>query len=139
MIDGGLRVLFRQHLPQAMWISIESGATQLGIPDAHYLFDYNYSGWIEFKQTSINAVSIRPHQIAFAERYWRMGGRCFLAVRQKRKKTARIPACDDLYIFQGNRVRKVAYGGLAATIPLIRYDGGPSRWDWDKIKSLLSS
>lgn len=132
MSDGDLRKIFREHLPNAMWTSIESGSTAAGIPDSHFLFEYDTPGWIEFKLTSTNAVKIGTFQIAFAEKYWRMGGRCFLAVRKKKT------GCDELHLFAGKRVRSVSKGGLRGAIPLGRFSGGPKKWDWWRIEEILT-
>ena len=139
MSDGGLRALFRTHLPEGMWTTVETGSTSQGVPDTHFLFTYSRSGWIEFKLTKANAVVIRPHQIAFAERYWRLGGRCFFAVRKKRPQTKRLSACDELHLFTGDRGRPLLAHGLKAGISLGIWSGGPAKWNWSAVQTFLTA
>lgn len=137
MIDGGLRKLFRQYLAPRGWDlqAIETGGTGLGIPDSNLCHPDCGEIWIEYKHTTANAVSIRAEQVAWAERRIRHGGRVFLAVRRRNAPTR----ADELHLFNSIDTRFVSDGGLRAATPLVRTNGGPSRWHWDEIDSALKS
>lgn len=136
MIDGGLRKLFRLHLPEAHWTSIETGGTGLGIPDSEYCFPGGRQGWVEFKQTSAIAVRVAPEQVAWAERRVRVGGRVALAVRCKTPASARRTVRDALFLYGGAQARAVLLNGLR-TPPMGLWEGGPARWNWREIKDIL--
>src|SRR6266853_6187617 len=127
--DGSLRIEFRKHLRDAQWTSIETGLTEGGVPDAYYIFAGGVEGWIEHKKTSANAVVFQPLQIGWLSRHARLGGRCFVAVRQTKT--------NDLYLFRGADVAAIQEKGLRGASPLGRWSGGPSKWDWLFIKSIL--
>ncbi len=135
-IDGGLRKLFRDKLPEAQWTSIETGGTGLGIPDSEFCFPGNRQGWIEFKKTAAIAVQIDPEQVAWAERRVRVGGRIFLIVRKKALAGARRKACDELWLYPGSQARAVLLNGLQ-TPPMAMWEGGPAHWDWQRIRDFL--
>lgn len=131
-IDGGLRLIFRTNLPLIHWTSIESGLTESGIPDAEGCLHGN-EFWNEYKQTNgwkIAKNRTTTFQIAWHERRARSGGRSFISVR--RNSTA-----DELWMFFGKDVRAVYTGGLLATPPIGNWEGGPSKWPWDKIRTIL--
>lgn len=124
--DGGLRELFRQHLPDIHWVSIESPLTGAGIPDVNGCLGREF--WIEFKQCSANAVRIDKFQVAWNERRHRAGGLTFLAVRQK----------ERLYLFRGQDIRAIFLYGLRGADPLLVTSDGVSTWDWPAVKRLLT-
>lgn len=134
--DGGLRQIFRTKLPKFHWQSVESPLTGKGTPDSNYCFD-GYEGWIEYKQTdSIKRVrSIKPEQVAWAERRARVGGRVFMAVR------ARYGNCDSLWLVRAPAIRSVFAGGLSSIGPGEgeSWEGGPQSWDWAMIALILTS
>lgn len=138
MIDGGLRKLFRDNLPQAQWTSIETGGTGLGVPDAEYCFYPNRQGWIEFKQTAATAVKIAPEQVSWLERRVRCGGKCWLIVRKKCPAGLKRKAVDELWIYPGSKARAVLLNGLG-TPPIDQYEGGPARWNWLLIAERLKN
>lgn len=135
--DGGLRQLFPQHLCDAHWQSIETGALGTGTPDAEYCFPGGLQGWVEYKVASAIAVKIRPGQIGWAERRARMGGRVTLAVRQKVPRGPRRTPVDALFLYRGADIRAVHLNGLA-TPPLAVWGGGPARWDWTRVRAILT-
>lgn len=136
-IDGGLRKLFRLHVPQAMWVTIESASTEQGIPDSFYCFERGIAGWVEMKWTDANAVVFQPGQTAWHERYARMGGRSFIAVRFRRGRTARLDSADKLMLYPGAKARSLQLGGREATAPIGYWSDGPARWDWKKVAAIL--
>ena len=127
--DGSLRTEFRKHLRDAKWTSIETGLTEQGVPDSHYIFAGGIEGWIEHKKTSANALGILPTQVAWLSRHARLGGRCFITVRQMK--------FDELYIFRGSDAAALRENGLCGTSPLGKWGGGPSRWDWTSAREIL--
>lgn len=138
MIDGGLRKIFRAHLPMFHWVSVETGLIEQGVPDSNACCS-GVEFWIEYKLSTTNAVHLRPEQIGWHERRFRAGGHTFVAIRFRhsggpRKGVAR----DCLYIYRGAAVRSLALSGLSVT-PLVRFDGGPARWDWTRLRELLLS
>lgn len=146
-IDGGLRQLFRQHLPQFDWCSIESGATGGGIPDMNYCTctelhsdGYGKEGWLELKQTPGHRVTLRPEQVGWIARRVRAGGRVWIAVRQQAARGPRREARDALWLIPGADAKEALVGGLsgpgAACWP--QWRGGPARWDWPRIAEVLT-
>ena len=127
--DGGLRDVLRLHLPHFDFQPIEMFLLAAGVPDLN--FCCGKEGWIELKMTRANAVTVRPAQVGWIERRLRHGGRVFVAVRRLRKNA------DELWLYHGRDARHIGAGGLTASTPLGRWDGGPVRWDWLGIESLL--
>lgn len=136
MIDGGLRKLFRQHLPAFHWVSVETGLTEQGVPDSNYCFE-GAEGWVEFKKAEANKVSLRSEQIGWLMRRSRAGGRTFIAVRHQHIGGPRKGrAIDRLLLFPGSAAKQLIFSGLR-NAPIIESSGGPSRWDWDAVGIVL--
>lgn len=138
--DGGLRTLYRTHLPEFHWQAIESATTGLGIPDSNYCYK-GAEGWIENKLTSGYVIGMRPMQVAWIERRARAGGRVFIAVRRKCDwGPRRGDKCDQLIILgphmaRGDKLLKdhePMFGAIAY------WNGGPARWDWDQVREILT-
>lgn len=133
-IDGGLRKIFRTHMPDIMWTSIESGSTGSGISDSNFLMKGGTEGWIEYKVTDGWAVTLKPEQIGWIERRVRYGGRVLIAVRRRTKGGPRSPAADELWVMPGGLARQARLGGLrdpaVARVARCLGIGGPARWDW---------
>jgi hypothetical protein len=139
-VDGGLRELFRKHLPQFHWVSIESKMTGSGIPDANYCLD-GREGWVEFKLTSGWTVGLRPEQVAWHLQRSRVGGRTFIAVRRQRPAGKRVEATDELWLIRGGGAKMLKVGGLKSPhVPLSVYCfRGPANWNWTAVgRALLS-
>lgn len=134
-VDGGLRALFRKNLPTAMWQSIETGGTGLGVPDAYYCFPNGVCGWIEFKLTKGYAVGLRPEQVGWAERHSRMGGRTTIAVRRHAEAGKRRAAVDELYLFEGTEARQLKESGLNRLAA--DFYTPFSEMDWEKVEEFL--
>jgi hypothetical protein len=138
-IDGGLRALFRKHLPAFHWVSIESRMTGSGIPDANYCVG-GIEGWVEFKLTSGWTVGLAPEQIGWHAQRNRAGGRTFIAVRRQRPAGKRTDATDELWLFRGADARALKSEGLKsdnAHLACYCYRG-PEQWDWGTVRRLLS-
>jgi hypothetical protein len=103
--DGGLRVLFREHLPRAQWSSIETGATAGGVPDSEFCFQHKTrknrsQGWIEYKFIRQGrTIPFRKAQFAWLDRRPRYGGRCFVALRRKTELSDKR-GNDTLYLWE---------------------------------------
>lgn len=140
MVDGGLRKLFRQKIRPAHWVSIESGDTGSGIPDAHVTLCHT-SQWIEYKQTKGWAVTLRPFQIAFHLNEAHHGGRSFIAVRRQTEAGPRRgEAVDELWLLRGScadRAREGGLRGLSQGDLLGTWHGGPRNWDWEAVRRAL--
>jgi hypothetical protein len=126
-MDGNLRLLFRQNLPEMHWQSVETGAVGPGVPDSNYCYK-GAEGWVEFKVTSGWAVTLRPAQIGWLLRRARAGGRVFVAVRQR----------DTLWLAAGGAAVALREAGLRGAPTLGHWEGGPSQWPWTKIRRLLT-
>jgi len=126
--DGNLRRLFRENLRDFDWLAVETGLTTRGVPDANYCCD-GAEGWIEAKTTIGWRVAVRPAQVGWAERRLRCGGRVFVAVRRKRA---------ELWLFSGWALRPLTSRRLDTVAPLGCWRGGPSRWDWEEVRQLLT-
>jgi len=135
MKDGGLRGIFRNHFRNWQWSSIESAGTVSGVPDGEFCAPGGIQGWIEFKQTHINHVSIRPLQVAWIDRRTRLGGNVWIAVR-------RVPTshqewgADQLWLMNGDQVLALQKGGLD-NVHAWRWDGGPGMWNFDEVMNIL--
>lgn len=138
--DGGLRPLFKKHLPPGSDLQpVETWSTGQGVPDLNYCIA-GAEGWVELKGTATNKVIITPQQVAWAERRLRAGGRVFLTVRKQHAGGPRRGAVvDELWLFPGNLTRAVAQHGLnhERAPPLYRGAGGPGSWDWQAIAQFL--
>lgn len=141
MIDGDLRPLFRANLRDFDWTSIESGTTGGGIPDSNYCCG-GHEGWIEFKQTSGHAVTLRPEQIGWIARRVRHGGRVHIVVRRKAPGGPRSPSCDELWLIPGGLAVEAKVGGLRglAEHPKVHtWHHGPAAWHWRAVATLLTA
>ena len=139
MRDGNLRQLFREHLPEAHWVPVETWSTGQGVPDSEYCFPGGASGWIENKKTSGWRVFIEPHQVAWLERRARAGGRCFVAIRRKTETGPRRgKASDELILIRGRDARLLVDGDIKSIYDKVLHCyGGPSRWDWEDVRRAL--
>ena len=131
-VDDGLRALFRANLRKGFhWQSVETGFTSRGVPDSNCCCVPGVEFWVEFKSVRRGwAVKIRPEQVGWLLTRERHGGRTFVAVRR------RVEGADELYVYRGSVARDLKDRGLLA-VPLLRCSGGPSRWDWDAVSSIL--
>lgn len=150
-IDGGLRPIFRDKLRVGFdWTSVETGGTGRGVPDSNFCAQLRndfvgggefvgVEGWVEYKQTTGWACTLRPEQIGWILRRTMHGGRVFVATRRRTDGGPRSPAADELFIHQGSVVRELRDTGLLGVPSLYRQDGGPSVWNWDEVRRILTS
>lgn len=132
--DGGLRAIYRKHLPRVHWVSIESPMTHSGIPDTNYCFG-GVEGWIENKLVRrSDRVEMQKGQPAWMERRHRAGGRVFIAVRWPKND-------DTLYLLAPQAGRLLLQGTGLVTLPAELswgcWHGGPARWDWPRIAKII--
>jgi hypothetical protein len=125
--DGGLRVIFRDHLPEFHWQSVETGGTGQGVPDANYCAD-GCEGWVEYKWTDGWACTLKPEQIGWHDRRARAGGITWIAVRRRTAGGPRTAAA-----IQAKEQGLRGPGGLTWHV----WTGGPSAWPWGVIGALL--
>jgi hypothetical protein len=134
MSDGGLRQLFRRHLPELDWQGVETWSTGQGVPDMNFI-----DGWVENKVTHHWKVEVSPEQVAWAERRIRKGGKVFVAIRRVSDAGPRKgEAADELTLAWGNQLRPLIEGERIDTIDYFGvWPGGPAGWDWEFIKTIL--
>lgn len=128
-VDSGLRSLFRKHLPQFDWCTVETGVAGRGVPDANYCMD-GVEGWVECKRANHWRVTIRPEQIGWTERRMAHGGRVFCAVRQQ--------LGDTLWIYNGDKMRFLKVTRIDEVERIGFWAGGPARWNWIGIAHILT-
>lgn len=153
--DGGLRQLFRTHLPKVHWQSIEVPAIAKGVPDCNGC----YAGvefWIENKVTTGWTIGLRPEQVAWLTARDRHGGRTFIAVRRKvtagkRKGKAvdqlwlldaryavRIKEINNLQHLQDCEPECLLHYPYDCGLGGGPYEGGPAKWLWSEVLRALS-
>jgi hypothetical protein len=121
-MDGGLRKLFRHHLPSVHWTTIESGFTEAGIPDLTGCIG-GQEFWLELKAIKHWRATIAPAQAGWHLRHHMAGGRTFFVLRKK------LPN-DELFLVPGSQVRELMADGVKS---FKAYSGGPAKWDWAAI------
>lgn len=143
-MDGGLRALFRRHMPAWHWNSIESGMTGSGIPDSEYCAPGGITGWVEYKGVLDGwRPDIRAAQVGWHLRRARAGGRNFFAVRRQTSAGPRKGAAtDELWLVRGSAARELKASGLkglpAGSVMGIWWSG-PARWDWGAVGQHLTN
>lgn len=138
MIDGGLRRLFRDKLPEFDWQPVETGGISSGVPDTNYCRE-GTEGWIEFKATTTDRVTFRPLQPGWITRRCWHGGRVHIAVRQT-ATSRRDAGRDTLWMFDGRIVAELATDGISrvAARAVGQWPGGPPSWDWAAVRRILT-
>jgi hypothetical protein len=129
--DGGLRQLFRHHLPIWDWQPIETAAISPGVPDLNGCWE-GREVWVEMKQTRGWAVKFQPMQPGLITRRVAHGGHVFIAVRHQ------SIGADALHIYHGRSVLDLQAQGLRAPGRLLLGIGSPARWDWNMVHHILS-
>src|SRR6516225_681950 len=131
MKDGNLRTIFRIRFKDWQWTSVETAGTASGVPDSEFCTPNGVQGWIEFKQTHIHQVNIRPFQVAWLMRRCRYGGNAWIAVRRT-PRSQKEAGIDQLWLMNGEQAQALAEGGLEC-VYATRWEGGPNNWHWDEI------
>jgi hypothetical protein len=127
--DSGLRPLFRRYLRLIDFVPVESGQTSRGIPDTNYCYR-GVEGWIEMKAADHWRVSIRPEQVAWAERRIDHGGRVFVAI---------LRANHELWLYHGSAMRRLLKERIDIVPSLGDWSRGPACWDWANIMEILTN
>ena len=131
MKDGNLRTIFRIRFKDWQWTSVETAGTASGVPDSEFCTPNGVQGWIEFKQTHIHQVNIRPFQVAWLMRRCRYGGNAWIAVRRT-PRSQKEAGINQLWLMNGDQAQALAEGGLEC-VYATRWEGGPNNWNWDEI------
>lgn len=135
--DAGLRKLFHGRLPDLHWQAIELGVVGRGVPDSNYCGD-GIEGWVEFKATGTFAVGLRPEQVGWILRRCRSGGRVFVITRRQHDGGPLLGGeTDELWVHEGWDAADLKAHGLQVAPPVLRQEGGPSRWDWGLVRGVL--
>jgi hypothetical protein len=137
MKDGDLRTLFRIKFSTFQWTSVETAGTASGVPDSEFCSPEGAQGWIEFKQTHIYRVNIRPFQVTWLMKRCRYGGNAWIAVRRI-PNSQREDGIDQLWLIKGDQAQALFDGGLE-NIYGTKWEGGPSNWNWSEIHQKLLS
>lgn len=142
-VDDGLRKIFRQNIKGCHWQTIER-LLDRGVPDSNLCVD-GTDLWIEYKATRIWHVKIRPEQVGWLLTRERHGGVTVIATRRRNVRAS--PRTDQLWLVRGWQARLFQERGLLPWSGdggfwergLIGvWDGGPSEWNWDAIRDLLT-
>ena len=135
MKDGDLRAIFRMRFKDWQWSSIETAGTASGVPDSEFCTPFGAQGWIEFKQTHANQVSIRPFQVAWLMKRCRYGGNAWIAVRRT-PNSQREAGVDELWLMRGDQAEALFDNGLSGVFAHCWSDG-PGTWNFVEIYKLL--
>lgn len=134
--DGGLRAMFRTHLP-GHWQSVETAATGQGVPDSNYCIG-GVEGWVEFKQTHGWKPRFKPTQPGWISQRVRAGGRVWVAVRRWRSEAEVHADVDELWMVPGGLTVKLVHDGLQAVrYQSVVFSGPTRRWNWGEVCRLL--
>jgi hypothetical protein len=109
------------------------GAIAGGIPDNEFCTPTGIQGWIEFKQTHVFYVQIKPLQVAWLMKRCRYGGNAFIGVRRTHKDGA-----DELWLMGGDQAEALHDNGLTGVAAWV-WEGGPSRWNFNEIGLILQN
>lgn len=129
--DGGLRVIFSSNIREFHWTHIETPGTAGGVPDSEFCPPNGRAGWMESKRTDGWVIKFRPLQVGWLMRRSRMNGKCFIAVLRK---------ADELWLWSGAAAIDLAENGMDGadrSMLFGRWSGGPTRWPWGHIATIL--
>lgn len=135
MADDSIRDKLREGLRPfgVHFQSIESAVTGGGIPDMNLCAE-GIEVWIEGKKTDgWTAGDVKVGQIGWHLARHRAGGRTLFATRRRRARSARMDACDELWLHSGLYGAELREGGLRAAPALLTQSGGPAGWDWSAV------
>lgn len=134
MIDGGLRKEFKNRLPLFHWQAIESGLTGQGILDSNFCYQ-SIEGWIEFKKTDKNLITLEPEQVGWIANRIRHGGLVKVAVRVQQH------GLEHLLIFDGSMVYDMKSRSISENFHAVQcsYQGPPRSWNWNDIAVAITT
>ena len=112
--------------------------TGRGIPDSNGCYQ-GCEFWVEYKTTSRWSVDLRPEQVGWILRRTRAGGCVWVAVRRLCPGGPRTAAADELWVFKGSVVKELKEKGLRGVAPEALYPGGPAKWPWATMLTLLTN
>jgi hypothetical protein len=135
MKDGDLRHIFRIRFGSWQWTSVETAGTASGVPDSEFCSPEGVQGWIEFKQTHIYRVAIRPLQVAWLDRRCRYGGNAWIAVRRT-PNSQKEEGVDDLWLMASHQAKNLFDGGLENVYGW-SWSGGEKNWNFQEISNIL--
>ncbi len=144
--DGGLRAMFRAHIPSVLWTAVETGLSSPGVPDAHGAVAPRGGFWVEFKRTTGWTVPLEAEQVGWLLSHVRRGVRAYVAVRRTSPGGPRSPAADDLFLLWGGQAAVLRAYGLRAVVGghppaphalLGHWAGGEAGWNWGEVEAVL--
>lgn len=136
--DHGLRKIFHGKISRMHFQAIELGVVGRGVPDTNFCGD-GAEGWIEFKATESYSVDMMPEQVGWILQRMRNGGRVFVVTRRCHfGGPMRGAPVDELWMHEGWDAAELRAEGLEACPPVLHLTGGPSRWDWAQVRSVLT-
>lgn len=100
-----------------------------GVPDLMICDEEGHFHFIELKNTSTNAVELRPHQVAWACRHGHASS--WILVR----KQTSAKADQELYLFNGHHAVELRMEGLQAVEPVCHQ---VKKFDWSEVLDLIT-
>ena len=94
----------RQNLPKEAFATRIENTHGGGVPDVYIVWD-GLPFWLELKVCNVNAVNIRPHQVAWNMAHFARGGLSFFLVKAL--------SSGILYLFPADQGPALALGGLS--------------------------
>jgi hypothetical protein len=137
MKDGGLRSLFRRQFNSWQWSSIETAGTATGVPDSEFCTPTGCQGWVEFKQTKVFYVHVKPLQVSWLMKRCRYGGNAWIVARRT-PSAAKFAGEDQLWLMRGDQAEALFNRGLNGVHALC-WEGGPSNWNFDEVAEALTN
>ena len=95
----------RQNLPPTAFATRIENTHGGGVPDVYIVWD-GMPFWIELKVAKVNAINLRPHQVAWNMAHFARGGLSFFLVKHL--------SSGVLYLFPADQGPELAKGGLSA-------------------------
>ena len=95
----------RQNLPTTAFPTRIENTHGGGVPDVYIVWD-GMPFWLELKACNVNAVNIRPHQVAWNMAHFARGGLSFFLVKTL--------SSGVLYLFPADQGPELAKGGCSA-------------------------
>ena len=103
--DANLWSTLRQNLPTTAFPTRIENTHGGGVPDVYVVWD-GMPFWLELKVCNVNALNIRPHQVAWNMAHFARGGLSFFLVKTL--------SSGVLYLFPADQGPELARGGCSA-------------------------